>query len=318
MTPLISLPQELIQLTQAIHELGGRAILVGGAVRDALMFQQMPKDFDVEVYFLDASQLESILRSFGSVSYVGQHFAVWKLATAHGYYDFSFPRTENKIGKGHTGFKVTPSPHLTFQEAAFRRDFTINAIGYDCIQQTIEDPFDGINDLKNKRLSHIGPAFSEDPLRVLRAMQLCGRFELQISPETIQLCQSQDLTELPMERLWEEFKKLLLKSNKPSLGLKASDTLGILNYFPELKALKGVPQDSEWHPEGDVWIHTLMVVDEAAKLRNGTELKNLSLMFGALCHDFGKPATTQFQNGRWRSLAHDQAGILPTELFYND
>ncbi len=311
----LSVPKEVLTLAKAISEAGGKAILVGGSVRDFLLSESTCKDFDIEVYYLQLDQLESILSRFGKVIAVGKSFGVLKLVAQQAEYDFSLPRSENKIGKGHKGFRITSDANMTFEQAAARRDFTINSIGYDILSEHILDPYRGIQDLQRGVLRHIGPAFIEDPLRVMRAMQFAGRFEFQIASETIQLCQTLTLNELPKERIFEEFKKLLLKSRKPSIGLKSALKLGILKNFPELKSLIGVPQDPEWHPEGDVWIHTLMVVDEAAKLRQGDEKADLSYMLGTLCHDFGKPLTTEFKGGRWRSPAHDAEGLAPTETF---
>ena len=312
---MLALDAEILSIAQAISVAGGRALLVGGSVRDHFLQQPLSKDFDVEVYHLPADPLEVILKSFGSVSAVGKKFGVFKLSTPSSEYDFSFPRTENKIGVGHKGFRVALHEDTTFQTAASRRDFTINAMGYDMLSGEILDPFQGREDLKSKTLRHISPAFGEDPLRVLRAMQFVARFEFKIAPETVRLCQNLNLSELPKERICEEFKKLFLKAKRPSLGLKALNEMAMLKFFPEMKALQGVPQDPQWHPEGDVWTHTLMVVDEAAKLRSGAEKPDFSLLLGALCHDFGKPSTTIFQKGRWRSPAHDVKGLPPTESF---
>lgn len=310
------LPQEIIAIAKEVAANKGKALLVGGSVRDHFLDLASHKDLDVEVYGLSPAELETVLSQFGKISAVGKHFGVFKLSLNQCEYDFSLPRTENKIGKGHKGFMVTPAPDISFKEAASRRDFTINAIGYDILSGEIHDPFNGLQNLQQKIIKHIGPAFVEDPLRVLRAIQFAGRFEFSIAEETIEICQSIDLEELPKERIFEEFKKLLLRSKRPSLGLQAAQTMGILKYFPELEALIGVPQDPKWHPEGDVWTHTLMVIDEAAKLRTDeNEKADLCLMFGALCHDFGKPLTTEFIHNRWRSPAHDVKGLEPTETF---
>lgn len=315
MSPL-HLPFDVKSISKTIAKANGKAILVGGSIRDHLLGNPDYKDLDIEVYGLSPSDLEGILSRFGRIAAVGKAFGVFKLSLNGREFDFSLPRTENKTGKGHKGFVVTPDPQMTFEDAASRRDFTINAIGYDIQTEKILDPFNGLQNLQQKIIKHIGPAFSEDPLRVLRAIQFAGRFEFKIAAETQELCRSLDLSELPKERIFEEFRKLLLKSTCPSLGLEAAREIGILQYFPELEALIDVPQDAEWHPEGDVWIHTLMVLDEAAKLREGRDEKaDLCLMFGALCHDFGKPLTTEFKDGRWRSPAHDAQGVLPTESF---
>ncbi|MBC8259195.1 MAG: HD domain-containing protein [SAR324 cluster bacterium] len=313
--PHLPVPEELINIAKAVSSSAGNCILVGGAVRDYFLYQQVSKDLDVEVYGMSPENLEEVLSKFGAIHAVGKSFGVLKLKTASAEYDFSLPRRENKTGKGHRGFIATADPDMNFQEAASRRDFTVNSIGYDLLTQTLLDPYDGIGDIKRKILRHTGPAFSEDPLRVLRAMQFSARLEFDISADTVLLCRKLDLTELSRERVFEEFCKLLLKSKQPSLGFNSAKILGILDYFPELKALLGVPQDPEWHPEGDVWVHTLLVLDEAAKLRKGEYRKDLELMLAALCHDFGKPLTTEFLRGRWRSPAHDVEGVAPTVQF---
>ena len=306
---------ELTKLANAIHQQGGQPILVGGSVRDYLLGQRLPKDLDLEVYCLEANKLEGVLSQFGKVLRVGKSFGVLKLITKHAEYDVSLPRRESKSGKGHKGFLVNADPQMTFEEASARRDFTVNSIGFDPIQQQWLDPHRGQEDLKKGILRHVGPAFAEDPLRVLRGAQFAARLNFQMAPETIELCQTLDLNELSRERLLGEFAKLLLRAERPSFGLEILRQTKALRFFPELEALIGVPQDPTWHPEGCVWTHTLMVVDEAAKLRVGEEKNDLVLMFGALCHDFGKPETTIWKDGHWRSPAHDVLGMQPTEKF---
>ena len=306
---------ELTKLANAIHQQGGQPILVGGSVRDYLLGQIIPKDLDLEVYHLEANKLEMVLSQFGKVLRVGKSFGVLKLITEHAEYDVSLPRRESKTGKGHKGFLVNADPRMTFEEASVRRDFTINSIGFDPIQQQWLDPHRGQEDLKKGILRHVGPAFAEDPLRVLRGAQFAARLNFQLAPETLELCQTLDLNELSRERLLGEFAKLLLRAERPSIGLEILRQTKALRFFPELEALIDVPQDPTWHPEGCVWTHTLMVVDEAAKLRVGEEKNDLVLMFGALCHDFGKPETTIWKDGHWRSPAHDVLGMQPTEKF---
>jgi len=313
--PLIPVPQELYKISKALHNYKGRSILVGGAVRDFCMKKKTAKDLDIEVFDINLEILESILQKFGKLHAVGKTFGVVKLITENAEYDFSLPRYENKIGIGHKGFFTRADPSMSFKKAASRRDFTVNSIGYDLLKNQLLDPFNGLEDIKKKTLRHIGPSFSEDPLRVLRAMQFSARLEFEIAPETIKLCNDLNLEELSKERIFEEFRKLLIKAIRPSIGLESANKLGILSYFPELKALIGVPQDPEWHPEGDVWKHTLLVLDEAASLRKGNQKHDLMLMLAALCHDFGKPLTTKFICGRWRSPSHDIAGVSPTEKF---
>lgn len=311
---MISLPKKILKLAEIIKQNGGRAMLVGGCVRDELM-NFKPKDFDVEVYGIEPQKLKEILKQFGRVDTVGESFTVYKIGFD---LDVSLPRRERKVARGHKGFIVEGDPSMSFEEAAKRRDFTINAIMKDVLTGEIVDCYGGQNDLKNKKIRHIADeTFVEDSLRVLRAAQFAARFEFEIEAETVKLCQSIDLTDLPKERIWGELEKLLLKSQKPSIGLRYFYELNIASQlFPELTALVGVPQQIEWHPEGDVDVHTLMVVDEASKLIDDLPYsKQVTVMLAALCHDFGKPATTKFFDGKWRSHGHDEAGIEPTTSF---
>ena len=310
-----SIPQEIYSIAKTLSKYKGRSILVGGAVRDHCMGEKNSKDLDVEIFGVEQKIIESVLQKFGQIFYVGKNFGVLKLKTSKAEYDFSLPRHDNKIDEGHRGFLTVTDSNMSFEDASSRRDFTVNSIGYDLLKQKYLDPFNGLEDLRNGIIRHIGPSFSEDPLRVLRAMQLSARLEFEIAPQTIKVCRQLKLSELSKERIFEEFRKLLLKAKTPSIGFEAARKMGILNYFPELKALIGIPQDPEWHPEGDVWTHTLLVINEAAKLRKGIEKKDLELMFAALCHDFGKPITTKFIRGRWRSPSHDSEGLTPTEKF---
>jgi len=310
-----SITEELYKISKTLSKYKGRSILVGGAVRDYCLKNKIPKDLDVEVFGIKQKVLESILQKFGHLNPVGKTFGVFKLKTENGEYDFSLPRSENKIGIGHKGFITKYDPSMSFKDAASRRDFTVNCIGYDLLNDQLLDPFNGLEDIKKKTLRHVGPSFSEDPLRVLRAMQFSARLEFKIAPNTVNLCKKLNLSELSKERVFDEFRKLLIKAERPAIGFEYAKKLGVLSYFPELKALVGVPQDPKWHPEGDVWTHTLLVVNEAATLRKGDEKKDLILMLAALCHDFGKPNTTKFLRGRWRSPSHDSAGVVPTEKF---
>ncbi len=307
-------PKTIIELAKLIDTHGGRAMLVGGCVRDDLMSIE-PKDWDLEIYGIEPVKLREILNSFGEVNAVGEAFTVYKIGQD---LDVALPRRERKTGRGHRGFVVEGDKDLPFAEAARRRDFTINAIMKDVLTGEIIDCFGGREDIKNKILRVVSRhTFAEDSLRVLRAAQFAARFEFDIETETRELCRSIDLTDLPKERIWGELEKLLLKAEKPSIGLQYFYDLNIANQlFPELVALVGVPQEKEWHPEGNVDIHTLMVVDEARKLIDDLEFaKQVTVMLGALCHDFGKPATTAFFDGRWRSHAHDEAGVEPTLSF---
>ncbi len=309
------IPDSIQKLLKSLCDAGAFPVLVGGFVRDSLL--GIPcDDIDIEVYGVPSLEaLLALLKKWGTPSGMGKSFGVVRLNMGQYDLDFSLPRTEIKIGEGHRDFSVKSDAHLSYPQAASRRDFTINSIGYDPMSHVFLDPFNGREDLRKKKLRHIGPAFSEDPLRVLRAMQLSARLQCDIDPDTIRLCQNVSPKDLPKERLWEEFKKLFLKASKPSLGLVAADKLGILKLFPELKALQGVPQSPKWHPEGDVWAHTLMVLDEMAALKPEEPSKALIQMMAALCHDFGKPQVTQREQGRIRSIGHEQAGVAPTTTF---
>lgn len=289
-------------------------MLVGGCVRDELMDIE-PKDWDLEIYGIEPLRLKEILISAGRVDAVGEAFTVYKIGQD---LDVALPRRERKTGRGHRGFVVEGDPQMSFEEAAKRRDFTINAIMQDALTGEIIDSFGGREDLRRKLIRHVsGDTFAEDSLRVLRAAQFAARFEFDIHPETVDICRSIDLTDLPKERIWGELEKLLLKAQKPSVGLGWLYELGIARQlFPELEALVGVPQEKEWHPEGDVDVHTLLVVDRARELIEDLPYaKKVAVMLGALCHDFGKPPTTKFFEGRWRSHGHDEAGVEPTLSF---
>ena len=311
--------RDILNLANAIREAGGRAMLVGGCVRDELM-GIAPKDWDVEVYGIEPERLSGLLEAFAAtlgeegvpVNAVGEVFAVYKLGRD---LDVSLPRRERKSGPGHRGFAVEGDPKMSFEEACSRRDFTVNAILKDPLTGEIVDPFDGRGDIGRKTLRHVSDkTFPEDSLRVLRAAKFAARLEFGIAPETAELCRSIDVTDLPRERVWGEVEKILLKAQRPSIGLKWLYELGVVDQlFPELKALVGVPQEPDWHPEGDVDVHTLMVVDEARKLIDDLPCeRQAAVMLGALCHDLGKPATTEKIDGRIRSLGHDEAGIGPT------
>ena len=364
-----------VEIARAVRDAGGRALVVGGWVRDHLLGVRS-KDVDIEVFGLEVERLEALLAGFGGVHAIGRAFGVLRVGGID--IDFSLPRRDSKRGPGHRGFDVEPDPTLDFAEAARRRDLTVNSIGIDPLTGEVLDPHGGRRDLERRVLRATDPAhFPEDPLRGLRAAQLAARLEMAPDEELVALCRSLDLSELSGERVFDELRKLLLRAARPSIGFKVLEDTGQLRYFPELDALRGVPQDPEWHPEGDVWVHTLMVLDVAATLRSdGTEpgehapdpstrppaadaspdpgapsadgtthasdeaarslddatavdgatspvrdgahsrgndsREDLALMLGALCHDLGKPVTTERVGGRIRSYRHDLAGVAPT------
>ncbi len=311
---MLHLPEKLTSLAAAIRAGGGRAMLNGGCVRDELMGVE-PKDWDVEVYGVEPERLREIIAKFGEVNAVGEAFAVYKIGND---LDVSLPRRERKLGKGHRGFAIEGDPDMSFKEACSRRDFTVNAILKDAMTGELVDPFDGKGDIERKLLRMVSPdTFGEDSLRVLRAAQFAARLEFEVDAETAQYCSRIDVTDLPKERIWGEIEKLLLKARQPSIGLKLLFDLGVIRQlFPELQALVGVPQEPDWHPEGDVDVHTMMVVDEARKLIDELDHpRQVSVMLGALCHDLGKPPTTEFVDGRIRSRGHDEAGVEPSITF---
>lgn len=302
-------------------------------------------DIDLEVYGIPKEELGEILSSFGKVNFVGKAFGVFKLSLPdmEKEIDIALPRREilgRKIEKdkviilpsdeavnivrdmypeyqikicpnerfGHKDFLIISDPYLSFIEGASRRDFTINAILMDALTGEIIDPFGGVEDIKKKVIRATSPkAFIEDPLRVYRAIQFAGRFGFRIDEETKSLCRQTNTSTLPKERIYKEVEKLLIKSPRPSIGLRYMEELGILSKFPLLEEMVGCPQDPDHHPEGSVWEHTLMVVDEAAKQKHKSK-DPISFMWAALLHDIGKPQTTSLVQGRITSYGHDKVG----------
>ncbi len=294
---------------------GGRAFYVGGCVRDSLL-GKTPKDIDIEIYGLSAEKIEAILKRKFRIEIVGKSFGVWILKGCD--IDVSMPRRERKSGEGHKAFAIEGEPNLSFAEACARRDFTINAILRDILTDEIVDPYDGRVDLEKKILRHTSERFSEDSLRVLRAMQFSARFDFDVAPETVELCSKISFENLPQERVFEEWKKLLLKGSKISKGLNFLRDCGWIKYFPELEACVGCAQDPQWHPEGDVFTHTGFCLDSFAKERVGDEREDLVVGLAILCHDFGKPlCSVKDSDGRIRSRAHDILGVRPAERFLN-
>jgi tRNA nucleotidyltransferase (CCA-adding enzyme) len=309
----IDLPLEpaALSIAHAVRDTGGRALIVGGWVRDRLLgVGHDPKDVDLEVFGVPADQLKALLTRVGTVNTVGESFTVYKVAGL----DVSLPRRESKVGRGHKGFEVIGDPNLSIEEAARRRDFTINAIAWDPLTGEYLDPFNGREDLARRVLRVVDPrTFADDSLRVLRAIQFAARFNATLEPAAFELCRTIALDDLPAERIWGEVEKLLLRAPKPSIGLTLARGLGVVErLWPELHALIDCPQEPEWHPEGDVWIHTLMVVDGArTRIDDLDHARQNTVMLGALLHDVGKPSTTAFVDGRIRSLGHEAAGVEP-------
>ena len=310
MTIPADLESQARSVAAAVRNAGGRALCVGGFVRDKLLGRPS-KDLDIEVFGIPQEQLLALLRALGRVEPVGQAFPVYKL----GAIDVALPRRESKTGRGHKGFSVEGDPSMSFEEAARRRDFTINAIGWDPLTNEYLDPFNGRRDLELRVLKIVDPVtFPDDSLRVLRALQFTARFELSVDPETARICSSIALDDLPAERIWGEFEKLLLQAARPSIGFALARELGVIHQLlPEMEPLYDCPQDPEWHPEGNVWVHTLMVIDKARELNGDLDRARLAtVMVGAVCHDLGKPATTAVIDGRIKSPNHEAMGVEPT------
>ncbi|MDP3793368.1 MAG: HD domain-containing protein [Candidatus Uhrbacteria bacterium] len=315
------------------YALPPRALIVGGFVRDALL-NITSDDLDMEVYGVPVDDLQALLEKLypKKLNLIGRSFGIFHVTFDDGFeFEISIPRRDSKTGTGHKGFTVEGDPTMSVEDAARRRDFTINSILADPMTGEVIDPFDGRSDLDRKILRVTDQkTFQDDPLRVYRAVQLTARLQLTVEPESFDLMRIMiergDLAELSPERVTEEIRKLLLKAERPSLGLQMMFELGIIERdYPELFVLKQTPQEPEWHPEGDVWIHTLMVVDQAAKIirRETWNVKpetseKLQVMLGALCHDLGKPSTTKMGEKagvpRLRSLGHEEAGEEPTRM----
>jgi tRNA nucleotidyltransferase (CCA-adding enzyme) len=292
----------------AARDAGGRALIVGGWTRDRLMGRES-KDIDMEVFGVAEFALRPMLEALGRVDSVGESFRVYKI----GGIDVSLPRRESKSGRGHRGFVVRGDPLMSVADAARRRDFTVNSIAWDPIAEDYLDPFNGRADIERRLIRMVDPAtFADDSLRVLRAVQFAARFEFTLDEATRDCCRAIPLDDLPAERIWGEFEKLL-RAPKPSIGFALMLDLGaIAKLFPELRALVGCEQEPEWHPEGDVWIHTLQVIDQARlRVDDLPEPEMLAVMLGAVCHDLGKPATTAFLDGRIRSIDHEEQGVAP-------
>lgn len=306
----LSMARELARLAA---EQGGRAYYVGGFVRDALMHREN-KDVDIEVHGISPQCLEEILDTLGQRMAIGEHFGIFGLK---GYaLDIAMPRKEALRGHGHKDFDIIVDPFIGTENAARRRDFTVNALMQDVLTGQILDHFGGEADLRSGILRHVNAAsFAEDPLRVLRAAQFAARFGFCVAEETVALCRGMELLHLPRERVEGELKKALLKAPQPSVFftvLRQMEQLDI--WFPELKALIGVPQNPKFHAEGDVWNHTMLVLDEAAKLRSRAA-NPYWFMLCALTHDFGKAVCTEETGGVLHAYQHELLGLPIAEAF---
>lgn len=294
-----------VRVAELVREVGGRAFFVGGCVRDALLGKSS-KDVDIEVYGLQPEELADVLRKEFAIDMVGESFGVFKLH--HHDIDIALPRRESKIGEGHKAFEIKPDANISYEDASARRDFTINAMMLDPLTAELIDPWGGLKDLKEHRLRHVSGHFVEDPLRVLRCMQFAARYDFEVDESTVEICSKMTPEGLSRERLAGEWEKLLLKGVKLSRGLEFLKDCGWIKYYPELKALIGCKQNPFWHPEGDVWTHTLIALDHLPEVRVGNDEEDLLVAVSVLCHDFGKPLTTYTNaEGKIVSPGHDVA-----------
>lgn len=300
-----------IDIALAASQRGGTAYFVGGFVRDRLSGLDN-KDIDIEIHGIEPQTLEDMLDGIGDRIAIGESFGIYALR-GHNI-DIALPRRESCYGGGHRDFSVTAEPFIGTYEAAKRRDLTVNAIMQNVLTGELIDHFGGISDLKNKVLRHVcGETFPEDPLRVLRAAQFAARFEMDIHPDTIELCSSIPLGGLSKERIEAETKKALLKADKPSIFFEALRKMNKLSpWFEELENLIGTPQNIKYHREGDVWQHTMMVLDAAASFRDKTT-EPFAFMLSALSHDLGKPHSLTVTDGIAHAYDHESMGIEPAE-----
>lgn len=311
--------ETVLNVCRDVKKQGGRALLVGGSVRDEVL-GEASNDFDLEIYGLEPEAVENIISQHGKVDAVGKAFGILILSNDESAkIDISLPRTDSKIAEGHKGFQTKADPQMSIWEAAKRRDFTFNALAKDPLTGEIFDPFGGIEDLRQRVLRVTDrERFADDPLRVLRGAQFVARFGLRVDEQSREIMAERvpELKQLSKERFLKEWDKLLLLADKPSLGLMFMHDLGVISqFYPELHALQATPQEFDWHPEGDVWVHTLMVVDTAAEVSRYYRLNQQTkrvVMWASLCHDLGKPPTTSFEEGRVRSRGHESAGEDPT------
>lgn len=295
------------EIALRVEEAGGSTYYVGGCVRDKLMGMEN-KDIDIEVHGISPETLGAILDSLGKRTEMGASFGIYGL---RGYgLDIAMPRKEEATGRGHKDFAVYVDPWLGTGKAAMRRDFTMNALMEDVLTGKVVDHFGGIDDLHRGVLRHVNSAtFVEDPLRVLRGAQFAARFGFTVAEETIALAKTMDLSALASERIMGELEKALLKAPKPSVFFEEMRRMEQLDvWFPELAALIGVAQNPATHPEGDVWTHTMMVLDQAA-LRRDRVSRPVDFMLAALTHDFGKSTATRMTDKGIRAIGHETEGI---------
>ena len=297
-----------VEIARRVAASGGRAMYVGGMVRDGLSGVTC-KDIDIEVYGLMPEKLRAILSGFGKVIEKGASFGVFGIE--HTGLDIAMPRRERCMGRKHTDFEVSVDPGLSFEAATKRRDLTINAMMRDVLTGELVDLWGGQGDLSAHIIRHVSDeTFPEDALRVFRACQFAARLEARIAPETVALCRSMDVREISRERVFDETCKALMKADRPSVFFRALRGMDHLKeFFPEVEACIGVQQNPEYHPEGDVFEHTMLVLDCAAALRDRARWP-LGFMLSALLHDLGKAVTTTTrEDGKIVSYGHEVEGL---------
>ena len=282
--------------------------LVGGAVRDQLL--NLPvKDRDWVIVGATPQTLIDL-----GYQQVGKDFPVFLHPQSKE--EYALARTERKSGQGYTGFICDFSAEITLEQDLIRRDLTINAMAQD-LQGNLYDPYHGADDLRQRILRHVSPAFVEDPLRVLRVARFAARYHhlgFTIAPETLQLMQTLteqgELQHLTAERVWAETEKALNEKN-PEIYFETLRQVGALAVlFPELDALYGVPNPAKYHPEIDSFVHTMMVLQQVTLLSEQVDCHKSAVRFAAICHDLGKAKTPK---SNWpHHHGHEKLGIVPT------
>jgi len=316
----------LLSVLKEVKKNGFEPILIGGCVRDKFMGIE-PKDIDVEVHGCTVEQLDKILSKLGKVDSVGKSFGILKFKKEGMEFDFSVPRKENRIGVGHKDFEVILEP-MTKEEAALRRDFTWNAMGFDPLTNTLFDFFGGLEDLKNGILRHTSDKFKEDPLRILRGLQFQSRMGFTVAPETFEIMRemSTELCHLPKERLSEEFMKWASKGKHPELIFDFLRESGSMVVIPELGLLRNTEQDPVWHPEGGVEIHEKLTMVRMLQICEREGIvgdERAKFMLTMLLHDIAKPQTTEKEfierDGRVciTSKGHEGLGAVMAEEILN-
>ena len=300
-------------IAKEVALLGGTAYFVGGCVRDRLRGEES-RDIDIEIHGIYPAQLEKILDGFGERISIGESFGIYSIKGCS--LDIAMPRSEASRGAGHRDFDVSVDPFIGTYKAALRRDFTVNALMQNVLTGEVIDHFGGADDIKRGVIRHVNPTtFVEDPLRVLRAAQFAARFDYSVADETVELCNGMDLSALPKERVFGELKKALLKAERPSIFFETLRKMGQLStWLPELEHTIGIGQNPEFHAEGDVWNHTMMVTEAAVRFRSRVQ-NPLGFMLAAVAHDFGKAICTEVIDGRIRSINHEKLGLPLIEAF---